>query len=405
MGWKVFLPDRFIAPVELKIHEIAGSLVDRVPDEGGLVGGKAGLACFYAYYANWSGSKVYEGLVERWIEQALNPSAGQYPDPRFSSGMAGVAWLIHHLSEAKLIAWDADSIFDELDEYLYSYMISEIRTGHFDYLHGASGIALYFLRHSKNEKYRQILAELVSEIEKIAIRESDDSLKWVSPPGDDNAKSSYNLSLSHGMSSIILILARIYKEGISIVNCEQLIREGLRYMEKQKLPAGEYLSVYPSLSLESTEMPGPSRLAWCYGDIGPGLAFHIGGELIAENAYQHHGLDVLLKSCERRDQGENLVYDAGICHGASGLALINNIMYQKTSLTPFRDAALYWLDIVLNMAVHEDGIAGYKAWYHPKYGGWKATEGLLDGAAGIGLALMSFVEDREPNWARALLLI
>lgn len=404
MGWKFFLPDRFIAPVESKIHEIAGSLVDRVPGEGGLVSGKAGVACFYATYDRWRGTAEYESLVHGWIEQALNPPAGHYPELRFSSGLAGIAWMVHYLSETGLINCDIDGIFEHLDDHLYGFMLSEIKAGHYDYLHGAMGIALYFLRQPRNEKYRQYLSELVAGLERIADNDADNTIKWASLPDDDHKEMVYNLSLSHGMSSIILILAKICKEGIETEKCRSLILAGLSYIMKQQLPAGVYASYYPSLALESLHSLTASRLAWCYGDHGPGLAFQQGGKVLEMSNYFLHGQEVLLGSCRRKDQLENKVFDAGLCHGSSGLALMYNILYQGTELTSYRDAALYWLDVTLNKAFHDDGIAGYKSWYHPEYGGWKCSAGLLDGAAGIGLSLLSFVNEDKPGWSRSLLL-
>ena len=404
MGWKFFLPDRFIAPVELKIHEIAGSLIDRVPGEGGLVSGKAGVACFYAYYDHWTRSDKHKDLVQDWIGQALNPPARHYPDLRFSSGMAGVAWMIHHLSENMLVDWDVGDIFDELDEHLYSFMITEMKSGHFDYLHGALGLALYFLRQPRNEKYRRYIEELVAELEKIAEEGPNETLKWASPTFENDEEYAYNLSLSHGMSSIILILSKTLSENMAIGEAEHIIRCGLGYMGGQKLAEGEYISTYPPLALESMKKVCHSRLAWCYGDIGPGLAFYYGGNAINSDSLTHHGMEVLLDTCIRRDLKENLVYDAGICHGASGLALVYNILYQRTAYTQFREAAVYWLDVTLSMSYHKDGIAGYKAWNQPEMGGWKNTPGLLDGTAGIGLVLMSFLCESEPGWTNALLL-
>ena len=82
-----------------------------------------------------------------------------------------------------------------------------------------------------------------------------------------------------------------------------------------------------------------------------------------------------------------------------------NIFYQQSGLTDYRDAALHWLEVSLNMARHTDGIAGYKTWHLEEYGGWKSMPGLLDGTAGILLSLLSFVSEREPGWARSLLII
>jgi len=405
MGWKVFLPDSYVKTVENKIHEIAGSLGDRIPDEDGLMGGKAGMACFYAYYADWSGNRVFDSLVAELIEQSLNPASGQVPDLRFSNGLSGVAWLISKFSSSGMISWDTASVFDELDTHLYTYMMEEMRVGHYDYLHGALGIALYFLRQPKNEKYRSYLEELVSALDKCAEKEADGSVKWVSLLNEKNNHTGYNLSLSHGLASIILILSRIYAEGIAKKKSRLLIEGCFKYIEKQTLPLGEYLSVFPSWAKESMKEIDHSRLAWCYGDPGIGLAYMQAGDIFPGSAYELDGLHVLLYTTQRKDVKDNSVHDAGICHGAAGLALLYNVLYQKTALTTFKETAIYWLDICLNMAGHDDGIAGYKAWYHPDHGGWTSTAGLLDGVSGIGLSLMSFVADREPEWAESLLLL
>ncbi len=405
MGWKVFLPDRYIRPVENKIREIAGSLGNRIPNEGGLIGGKAGLACFYAYYADWSGDRVFDSLVADLIEQALNPASGHVPELRFSSGMSGVTWLIHNLSANGLSCWDTASVFDELDTHLYTYMISEMKSGHYDYLHGALGVALYFLRQPKNERYRIYLTELLSVLSGIANREHDGALKWISVLDEKKKKEGYNLSLSHGMASVMLILSKIHAEGIAEDATDKLIRGGLKYIDKQKLPPGKSISAFPSWALESMEEDSHSRLAWCYGDLGIGLAYLRAGDVLASSAYQLDGLNLLLETTKRREPGDNHVFDAGICHGAAGLALVYNVLYQETELNSFKDASLYWLDLCLGMASHDDGIAGYKAWHHPDFGGWKASSGLLDGAAGIGLSLLSFVSERKPEWAASLLVL
>ena len=405
MGWKVILPDRYFKPVEKKIHEIAGSVGDWIPDEGGLMSGKTGLACFYAYYSDWSGNRVFDGLVADLIEQALNPAAGHNPRFPFSDGLSGIGWLIDHFSSTGLTNWDAATVFNDLDPHLYEHMMSEIRSGHFDYLHGALGTALYFLRHPRNEKYQSFLSDLVKALHEIAVKDTDGSIKWLSVLDQDANKTGYNLSLSHGLSSIILILAKIHAEKISDKLTGELLRDSMAYLEKQKLPSDKYLSVFPSWAVESTEELRHSRLAWCYGDLGIGFAFLASGSIFPESMFKSDGLNLLTKTSHRRDPEENAVYDAGICHGAAGLALIYNILYQKTCMDCFREAAIYWLDICLNMASHNDGIAGYKAWYHPEFGGWKRTAGILDGASGIGLALMSFISDREPLWAQSLLLV
>ncbi len=96
--------------------------------------------------------------------------------------------------------------------------------------------------------------------------------------------------------------------------------------------------------------------------------------------------------------------DGGICHGASGVALIYNKLYHETGMKIFKSAAIHWLDVCLNMTFHKDGLAGYKAWYTEEYGGWRKNADLLEGVAGIGLMMLSFVSMKAPAWDECLLL-
>jgi lantibiotic modifying enzyme len=405
MGWKVFLPDRYIKPAEQKIHEIAGSLKESVPVEGGLLNGKAGLALFYSYYACWTRDHSFQALVADWIEQALNAAAGPVAELSLSNGLGGTAWLIHHLSSKGLLEVDAESIFSVLDVYLYNFMMQEASQGHYDYLHGALGLSNYFMRDPGNKVYEEYLECLVKELDIKAVTEPDGSKKWISVLDVTNGKQGYNLGLSHGMSSIIVVLSKLLKNGIARETTGKLLWGSLKYMDKQRLPAGDFISLYPSWALESIAEPEGSRLSWCYGDLGIGFAYQAAGRILKDDIVCLTGDKILAHAAERRDPGENRVYDAGICHGASGLALIFNILYNRTGLIQYREAALHWLDVCLNMSCHIDGIAGYKSWYLPEYGGWKSVPGLLEGAAGIGLCLLSFVSDQEPAWASSLLLL
>jgi lantibiotic modifying enzyme len=404
MGWKVFLPESSIKRVESKVNELAHAVAASSVDSNGLMGGAAGLACFYAYYAEWTGDLRFDRLAAETIEQALNPAASSFPGYQFSNGLAGIGWTVDHLIASGLMNFDASNIFNQLDAHLNDTMMEDIREGQYDYLHAALGIALYFLRKPDEEKYRQYLAELVQILCKHAIVETDGSIKWVSLLDSDSDKSGYNLSLSHGMASIVIILSRIMTAGIATPVCDKLIRGCLKYFDKQRLDPNNYISTFPAWAIESMEAPHHSRLAWCYGDLGIGMAYLSAGRLFPNLYFGLDGIDILLKTTKRRDPQENTVLDAGICHGAAGIALIYNVLYQSTSRKAFMESAAYWLDVCLNMACHEDGIAGYKTWFLPQYGGWKSTAGLLEGAAGTGLVLMSFISEKEPAWSQSLLL-
>lgn len=404
MEWEFFLFGSILKRVEDKIHEIANIAGLNGLAGSGLMSGDTGLACFYANYADWSRDHSFERLAAERIGRALDPAAGSFPGYSLANGFAGTGHVLRYLQKDKLLSLDGEAIYRALDEPMYKAMLAYLDAGKYDYLHGALGIGLYFLGEPGNEQYRGYLKLLSLRLLEMAEQEDDGSLKWISVLDPDTERRGVNLSLSHGMASIILVACRILEEGIAEEQCRTIILGGLRYLEKQRLENEQFLSIFPSWALESEQEVQSSRLAWCYGDLGIGLAYLAAGRLFPDQHYSMRGLEILQHSAERRDLEENRVVDACLCHGASGIALIFNIIYQQTKYTLFRDASLYWLDVCLNMAVHEDGAAGYKYKGGPGRGHWLYFNGLLTGTAGIGLALLSFVQNRKPEWAKLFLL-
>lgn len=110
----------------------------------------------------------------------------------------------------------------------------------------------------------------------------------------------------------------------------------------------------------------------------------------------------MLHASQRKDFEKNGIVDAGICHGTAGIAHIFNRFFFETKMPIFKDTANYWIKETLKMATHDDGLAGYKSFYSEKE--WVKEYGLLEGVAGIGLALLSHISDEEPTWDRCLLL-
>jgi hypothetical protein len=120
------------------------------------------------------------------------------------------------------------------------------------------------------------------------------------------------------------------------------------------------------------------------------------------------------------------VVDAGLCHGAAGVAHVFNRLFQMTGEEQLAATARAWVNVVLDMPgrpaasillprsklfgqslqMPADGVAGYSAWTYTEALGWHwiADRGFLTGAAGIGLTLLAAIGRREPTWDRVLLL-
>jgi lantibiotic modifying enzyme len=97
------------------------------------------------------------------------------------------------------------------------------------------------------------------------------------------------------------------------------------------------------------------------------------------------------------------VVDPGLCHGASGLAHTFNRLFQSTGDGDCLGAARHWLSVAVQMR-NDEGLAGYAAWGASGRARWDAERGLLEGIAGIGLALVAAITAENPAWDRCLLL-
>ncbi len=127
---------------------------------------------------------------------------------------------------------------------------------------------------------------------------------------------------------------------------------------------------------------------------------------MGEPAWEREALDIGLHSAAR-PESTALIRDAGLCHGAAGLGHLFNRLYQSTGEERFAGAARFWFERTLRFQQRGEGVAGFQAWEvnpETKVPGWRPEAGFLEGATGIGLALLGAISGVEPAWDRVLLL-
>jgi len=210
--------------------------------------------------------------------------------------------------------------------------------------------------------------------------------------------------MSHGIASIISILSKIYAHNLNKLKSGKMLIEAVNYLLFYQQDIKEYSSCFPNIVSLKNHKKNNSRLAWCYGDLGIGIALLNTANNINDNTLREEAIGILLHSARRKDLKENNVLDAGVCHGTAGIAHIFNRAYRYTQIEEFKVASEYWFGQTLKMAKFEDGLAGFKTWRTPEYGGWQNEYGLLQGIAGIGLSMISAISDIEPKWDECLLL-
>lgn len=176
-----------------------------------------------------------------------------------------------------------------------------------------------------------------------------------------------------------------------------------RWLLARQLPAGK-VSCFGT-SFVAGEDTGASRLAWCYGDPGIAATLLVAARAAGVPAWEDKALEIA-RAAARRPLEQAFVRDAGLCHGAAGLAHLFNRFWQASSEEVFRDAARFWIERTLELRVPGEGIAGFRAWHAQPgpNGQWVADPGLLEGATGVALVLLAAASTVEPEWDRILLV-
>jgi lantibiotic modifying enzyme len=245
----------------------------------------------------------------------------------------------------------------------------------------------------------------VEKIKNIGVKHDNNRLAYcmISNPNDTDSYAP-NISLAHGMSSILILLTKIYKLGISENKVKELMKSiSLYIVDQRNFNFNKIGSYFPSQSLEYNVDNLKSRMAWCYGDLGIANALYIYGDTIHNNDIIELSIEIVEFSTKRTEQEDTYVMDSGICHGTSGISYIFKRFYERTKIESFEKSSKYWLDKTIMYATHIDGFAGYKTYRPEEYGGWLNSYGLLDGVSGNGIVLLSNFCDSS-KWDECFLL-
>lgn len=205
------------------------------------------------------------------------------------------------------------------------------------------------------------------------------------------------------MPGAIAILSRIAAAGVDAptqIGARALLDKAVAWLLAQELPAsatGRFAyAVGRGVPRE------PARLAWCYGDAGIAAALLVAARAAREPEWERAALRVALHAATRPESTTGVV-DAGLCHGAAGVAYIFHRIFRATGDERIAAAARRWFERALAMRKPGRSFGGFLM-YVGTGKRWCGQRGFLGGSAGVTLALLSATTDYDPAWDRALLL-
>lgn len=387
--------------LESRLDQIAEALSNNWQQEqkAGLLTGTAGMAIFFATYNQYRKQPTGNDLVGQAMETAFTRVQNTWHPPTFCSGVPGMLWAADYLERQGALDLELDN--GDTDAFLLEQLFDAAEKNDFDFLHGATGILHYFT--SRRETIDPPTVDrFVALLEKQVIHEDNGALSLASLVDPENPRLVKNLSLSHGLSSIIIVLSALYQQ-YGNTTAKTLLEGMARFLQSSYNKPGVVISLFPGYVEKGQPDAVNSRLGWCYGDMGIALALRAAGKALNNTSLTQEGYDILRHAARRKDVKANAIYDAAICHGSAGVAHIFNRVYQETQDPLFREAAIYWLEHALSTRADDPTApAGYQAYGADK--GWLNELHILEGIAGIGLAYMAAASEIAPDWDRCLLI-
>jgi len=400
-AWAPILTGEAKAEALSAVDDIAVALQSSVTDQSSLSGGNAGIALFFGFLSEVREQAKEETLdiACRFLRLAFDTTRDSVTSPSLYGGFTGIGWAAERFRP--LVSFDED-VNSDVDAALGRYLAERQPRCGYELLNGLVGFGVYAI-----ERRNRTLVEAVIRRLREMAEITDDGVTWFTPPQhypeavrQRLPHGYYNLGVAHGVPAAITFLAWACAFDFGADTARMLLDGAVRWLLSKRITGKG--GCFPSMLSPDIEEAAPhSRLSWCYGDLGISLTLLGAARCVGDSSWEAEALGIA-RHATRIPAVIGGTLDAGICHGAGGNAHLFNRLYQATREPVFLDAALRWFKLTLSLRRPETGIGGFQAWRPEE--GWQSRPGLLDGSAGIGLALLAGLGGVIPDWDRMLLV-
>jgi lantibiotic modifying enzyme len=371
-----------------------------------LAGGEAGIAVFFAHLSREIPGRGFELDAANLLARAAEGAAEKRLGSGLYGGFTGIAWAIAHLQNEGF-EFAAEYDLADIDEVVEGVLKLSPWRDHTDLISGLAGFGVYALERLCAPGGKSCAREVLLRLAEVAEHTSEEA-RWHTPPWlvPPHSRAQfpngwYNVGVAHGVPGIVAVLSSLVEAGFTDAGEPHLLEEAVRWVLAQASPRGGRFR-FPAYVCPGQE-PSPSRAAWCYGDPGVGAALVLAGLQTGQPRWTEAGRDALASAAELPLAASG-VQDAMLCHGSAGLAHLYARAARALRDDALATTAAEWYRHTLEMHRPGEGIGGYLYVTIEQNGPERvANPGLLEGTAGIGLALLAGVSSREPSWDRFLL--
>lgn len=360
------------------------------------------------YLRKLDGDLVAADRLDEAVERLQNSAETVQGHPDMSDGITGMAWLF----ELLLAEQDDPYIpgFNRtVDQFLTRLVAEDCWNGELEYVMGLSGIGAYAARRWRQSGDQSLYRQVIEAYERNAEWQGN-LCTWATPAksvfqldtGDPETTEGvqYNLGLAHGVPGMIAALLPAVDSPELGAKARPLVIGACDWLRLQAQDPAYHGSYFSTLA----NVPGKSRLGWCYGDLPIALTLLRVGKQLNRRDYVDFAHRVA-EHAAGRDAEDGIVWDAGLCHGGAGLCLMFLLLDRLEPRAVYRKAAEYWFRDV--MARYErDGVAGFDAFRTDEETMEHYQEpatGFLSGYGGVALCL-TVAAGLEPDWVDGILI-
>ncbi|TYZ12652.1 hypothetical protein FY528_04985 [Hymenobacter lutimineralis] len=406
-----------LALIDTKLVAIA-ALLTRHPEQHlpTLMQGSAGIALFHAYLYVHTRDEHHLEHVSQYIEAAIEATNRLDQPPFLGTGFTGLGWVIIHLISLGVLDTEAATLIDDVRPLIIASLDNTYFSRSYDLFYGFIGTSL-FLREDTETDHRLLQADLLQRLEQTAIP-MHVGVAWNISLDNDQILA-VSLGLAHGSPSIIMFLLGLHQQGVEPVRCRKLLDQAMAFLLSQEMQ-GE-ISLFPG-RIVATQIETPSRLGWCYGDLGIAYVVLRVAAYFQDEVLCQHGLRIAYHAARRDCESAMVVrntdtepkIDISFIHGTAGIAFLFRRVFEITGEATFERRAQEWLALTLENVGPQVELLEANFSIKPfdstdsetgnRFLALEQRFGLLEGLAGTGLVLTAFANPYQTGWAKLFLL-
>lgn len=380
--------------------------------------GYAGTALLFAAVDVCRPAQGWDRAGHRHLAVACDAAmAAPSLDSSLFGGLAGVGYAAVHLAAGRE---RYTRLLTSLDGVLLPSVrraaarldaLEGCRVGAFDLISGLTGVGVYLLARQGDPDADATLRLVLGALTRLLSNE-DEPRRWhtpaglvAGPMGEAYPHGNHNCGMAHGLPGPLALLSIAASQDVRVDGIDAAIDTAARWLVEHRLelPSGPDWSNavgLPGPDGEAAEPAVPGRAAWCYGAPGVARALWLAGTVLPDSGYRDLAVRAM-RAALARPPDRRALTSPTFCHGLAGLVQIASRFARDTG-SPELAARVDGLVAELLGAYEPETLLGFR---NVEPGGVRVDQpGLLDGAPGIALTLLTADANGEPTWDRLFLL-